>query len=1055
MSDIPTNQFSHSDEEAVVDVLKSPIDNINYISSDSASTFEYVEENLDKWRTNSCKRDNYSPLETIDYDDVVTSMPLASTKEEKQRHNEEIAVMDSVAASSSSNSWEAVAKSDNDMKESCLLFLRSERNNSSLNENSTPSKSSKPCFIDASSLLDEEDLIYTPPPSVAHRPYNSINMLQLQRSFADEDKDDNLGNPSTTNYDIKDQYAAIEKTPIRSPNVYSPVRMFNGSGSGSRENERQQGNLIFQNTMSQYSAHLMKHQQQQLHDDVYTSDMSSIQSAYSSASGGDVHRSEFSHYNSLVENTSDYNSSFSRTQSDNDSSIVLPDTPFNSIVQVASQQLKIYEENDLLDGGKSRPTSNPMKIPHRAMKYDELAPILSGGASVKDFTPKQCESPNLKRKTDTCPIVSGGSVDVIESGEEKSTPKATRRSSTSSHSWVVDFNELKIKEDEDDDGEIVMKKTAEFSAKSLDYSNNANNSMGFYVDFGSLKENNKIQEKPRPAPRAQKPTGFYVDFSEVSTSSTPTKTSSNNDKNVVSEDNLQQQKPAPTTTENNNQNVEKKNMFSMFIDLNDEVGSNVEQKTVVVDQMPEAKVVEREKSKSPPENDAKKGCYMFIESDSPVVRRRQLISKNDTGKRHSWNVNQQDEPSEAQRAAKTYQRSTSVTNEKGVMNILEKIPILSKTSSMSIDSSVSPYEDFSCSKSFSSYSNNSATSHSSNSSIEHSGTKVPIEGIADVMTASAKKRRKDAKMNETFDKSSQGSITEGILSQDDSTTDTDDVTFQNQDEDKVEEIKRDQSTNDFKAIKMETIPEISENSPLKKVEKTTKNTIEVVENLEKKDEDFKIETHTMESLQALIEKQKQILENNIDSPSTSISFVKLSDLDKPMKQNIYENGNSNNASSMSNSAKVSRMFQHDTIAGHRSLTLQNDTKTNHSWNMSRSTGNNNLSSLASSVENFRSLTRLFPHLTDGKCVKVKVKDMKNNYIHFLFFIFIHTNNITVISTSVHSNVAMNSFDQSFIDRLEFVSSDFSCTSSVTSSRSGMGESTAQLSNFHFKKNNTL
>lgn len=44
---------------------------------------------------------------------------------------------------------------------------------------------------------------------------------------------------------------------------------------------------------------------------------------------------------------------------------------------------------------------------------------------------------------------------------------------------------------------------------------------------------------------------------------------------------------------------------------------------------------------------------------------------------------------------------------------------------------------------------------------------------------------------------------------------------------------------------------------------------------------------------------------------------------------------------------------------------------------------------------------------------------------------------------------MNSFDQSFIDRLEFVSSDFSCTSSVTSSRSGMGESKMklQLSNF--------
>lgn len=1005
MSDIPSaNNLSNSDEEAVVDVFKSSVDNINYISSDSASTFEYVDEKL-YHQQKTTERDNFSPIETIDYEDVVAPMPLASTKEEKQRHNEEIAVMDSVAASHSSNSWEPTPKTNDDLKEKCLLFLRSERN---LNEHSTPSKS-KPCFIDASSLLDEEDLIYTPPPSVAHRPYN-VNVHNLERSFAAEDKDDTLSHPMTTNYDIKDQYAALDKTPItRSPNVYSPVRMFRESGSGSRESEKLQGNMIFQNSIQHYSGHVIK---QHHHDDVYTSDMSSIQSAYSSASGGDVgHRGEYStlnsHYNSLVENTSDYNSSFSRTQSDNDSSIVLPDTPFNSIVQVASQQLKIYEENDLLDGQASAesrpPTTNPIKIPKRAMKYDEFAPVLSGGASVKDFTPKQCESPILRRKTDTCPIVSGGSViaDVIESGEEKSsTPRAaTRRSSTSSHSWVVDFNELKIKENEDDDNfaEAIAaksKKKGDLSsgAKSLDYSSSNNNSLGFYVDFGSLKENSaessgeeKIKkEPPRPAPR-QKPTGFYVDLSE-----SPAATK--DDKSTVAVSDVNSQKPASAAPQTSTNNVEKKNMFSMFIDFNDDVGvagSDVNNKKSAVAVASSASSDE----KSPPQsaggnNDVKnekKSCYMFIESDSPVVRRRQMATAmNDSSKRHSWNVNQQDEPTEAQRAAKTYQRSTSVSNEKGVMNILDKIPsLLSKTSSMSIDSSVSPYEDFSCSKSFSSYSNNSGTSNSSNSSIDHSGTKVQVEGAAEVMTASAKKRRKDAKINETFDKSSQGSITEGILSHDDShgsSTDTDDVTFQNQEtngeDDNKLEIKRDTSTSDFKATKMETIPEISENSPRKKVSveaaAASKKTIETMAKLEERDEDFKIETHTMESLQALIEKQKQILENNVDSPSTSISFVKLSDLDKPIKQNIYETSttsstiNNNNASSMSNSAKVSRMFQQDSTAGHRSLTLQNESKTNHNWNMSRSTGNNSLSTLASSVENFRSLTRLFPHLTDGK-----------------------------------------------------------------------------------------
>lgn len=46
--------------------------------------------------------------------------------------------------------------------------------------------------------------------------------------------------------------------------------------------------------------------------------------------------------------------------------------------------------------------------------------------------------------------------------------------------------------------------------------------------------------------------------------------------------------------------------------------------------------------------------------------------------------------------------------------------------------------------------------------------------------------------------------------------------------------------------------------------------------------------------------------------------------------------------------------------------------------------------------------------------------------------------LSVISSSVPSNVGLNT-ETSFYDHLEFISSDFSCTSSVTSSRSGMGK----------------
>lgn len=47
---------------------------------------------------------------------------------------------------------------------------------------------------------------------------------------------------------------------------------------------------------------------------------------------------------------------------------------------------------------------------------------------------------------------------------------------------------------------------------------------------------------------------------------------------------------------------------------------------------------------------------------------------------------------------------------------------------------------------------------------------------------------------------------------------------------------------------------------------------------------------------------------------------------------------------------------------------------------------------------------------------------------------------TAFSSSVPSNVGFNNTDQnSLYEYVEFVSSDFSCTSSINSSRSGMGE----------------
>lgn len=944
----------------------------NGISTDSASTFEYV-ENLrspgEAWKSNgsneSEERDNFSPIEHVASNTEETLTPRrniellrSSTKEEKQRQNEEIVVMKSVSASSETGSWESVPvfNQRNDMD----LFLAHERSFGCDESGIRPSttSSSKPCFIDASSLLDESDLIFTPPPSVTHKMY-SINPLQNQHfqdgldeepsqpkhfNIQPEDCSDIENDSPAKVYDIKDQYAAPVTQKSMSSSGSSSGKTTAIGGITKIDNEKHQGNLIFQHAIPQYSGHSMKPSHQ--FDDHYTSDLS-IPSVYSSSSGGGIGErlNEFgngtsSQYNSLCENTSDYNSGSanysSRLQSDTES-LVYPDTPFNSIMQ-----LRVCENNDDLDGKRNarrdnnihddieRNLSSPMRIPRR-QKHDESAPILSGGASIKDFAPKQCESPSTRRRNENCPIISGGSVDIEEVVKKIKKPTLEQlKLSSSVTSWIVDFNELRIEEKEDD--------TAQ-QPKSLDYSSTSQkNGLGFYVDFNSLKtpedEMKKFLAKKKFEAKSfdsKKSTGFYVDFSD-SCPDTP--------KGI--------QTPPTVMPKNRTSNVDKKNI-SMFINFNDDP-KNAQPGASgfrIVSENADAKSDESEK---------KSGCYMFIDSDSPLVKRRQLVKQSDA-KRHSWNTNPTESTPESRNK---YQRSTSV-NEKGIMNILDKIPILSKTSSMSIDSSVSPCEDFSCSKSFSSYSNNSVTT--SNSSIDQSGTKVLV-GI-DVMSMSAKKRRKDAKLNETFDKSSQGSVTDGILSNEESqasSTDTEDVTFQNpESEDTPQGLRQDLSCSDYKT-KMETIPESSENSPFKKASlMKNPSTVSVPVMLEP---EFKIETHTMESLQAVIEKQKQILENVAET--SSISFVKLSDLDKPSVPQKFElhashSSTTNNDQYMSNSTGsrggVPRFNEHH--GGHRSLT-------SHPWSMSRSTGNSNIVNLASSVENSKSLSRLFPHLSKGK-----------------------------------------------------------------------------------------
>lgn len=118
----------------------------------------------------------------------------------------------------------------------------------------------------------------------------------------------------------------------------------------------------------------------------------------------------------------------------------------------------------------------------------------------------------------------------------------------------------------------------------------------------------------------------------------------------------------------------------------------------------------------------------------------------------------------------------------------------------------------------------------------------------------------------------------------------------------------------------------------------------------------KVPTHTMETLQATVERQKKLLESTTNiAESDSLSFVKLSDMDKPVAPVVIPK------------YKSKKMSSSETGFGYSLNTLKRNFMFSNDVNsyMSQSTGNN-ITNLASTLENSRSLTRLFPHLSKGE-----------------------------------------------------------------------------------------
>ncbi|GLV42643.1 uncharacterized protein CBL_03382 [Carabus blaptoides fortunei] len=239
----------------------------------------------------------------------------------------------------------------------------------------------------------------------------------------------------------------------------------------------------------------------------------------------------------------------------------------------------------------------------KTMKRDESVPIISGGVSTQDYKPEvRTDSPLSRRKLESTPIVSGGAI-LIDEPEEKieKPPKPVVTAA-----WVVDMKS--------DDTKIEPPKEI-------------------------LVEQEKMLPVP-PKPNHKSSLGFYVDLTKI-----PTETKEE-----------EPRKPVENSSESSDTASDKKNIFSMFIDFDPpkkSMPSRLSQSLYCkkpdkpsTSQASELQMsqsitsLEAEKSsdvKKVEDETKEKSVYMFIESETTVVRRKRSSSNNRAHNRHSWN----------------------------------------------------------------------------------------------------------------------------------------------------------------------------------------------------------------------------------------------------------------------------------------------------------------------------------------------------------------------------------------------------------------------------------
>ncbi|CAG9558321.1 unnamed protein product [Danaus chrysippus] len=427
-----------------------------------------------------------------------------SSKEEKQRQNEEIVILESSSVSSETGSWESVFPPRMVDKEICEKFINTERHHNKQDvvlrrnnptslaviKNVDISLKSTPCFIDAASLADEEQSV------------------ELRKS--DQNESANLSSDHTPTPSQPVPCSKVNKLD------HSP-----GDWSESNENEDslEQGD-------NKDADSIQKDLSPTIFEMTPIAEDSLISNIFDRSTEAKIDKETYDS-NAMSGCETEKATSLST------STVYMGTTPHNSILSLKSSSIKNYDseesENDTIH------ISKESLINFRQSRYNESSPIVSGGASIEDVrSPKlNQQSPLVRRKIENTPIVTGACYPNVDSNEN-SVPKAAKPVCASA--WVVDMaSDCNATESSinTSNSSLNSKKSNDKTYDNLKSESKANSSESSNKSRCSVDSDSSEKSGHK----------FYIDLSSLPDPLPPEK---------------------PNVIDNNS---EKKNIFSMFIDL--------------------------------------------------------------------------------------------------------------------------------------------------------------------------------------------------------------------------------------------------------------------------------------------------------------------------------------------------------------------------------------------------------------------------------------------------------------------------------------------------------